>query len=163
MARANARTESRSLTAMSANDVAVPRPAGVAETPRLMAALFGLTFATGVVDAASVLGLGHVFTANMTGNVVFIGFALGGRDETAVGLGLVSLAAFLFGAMVGGRITPVATRRVARRALSAALVALALATAVSFVPGAHAWSSSGCSRWRWGCERRSFESWACWT
>jgi uncharacterized membrane protein YoaK (UPF0700 family) len=120
---------------MIAKDATVARPTGVAETPRLLAALFGLTFATGVVDAASVLGLGHVFTANMTGNVVFIGFALGGRDETAVGLGLVSLAAFLFGAMVGGRVTPVATRRVARRALSAALVALVLATATSFVHG----------------------------
>jgi hypothetical protein len=32
-----------------------------------------LTFATGLVDAASVLGLGHVFTANMTGNVAFLG------------------------------------------------------------------------------------------
>jgi uncharacterized membrane protein YoaK (UPF0700 family) len=34
-----------------------------------------LTFATGLVDAASALGLGHVFTANMTGNVVFLGFS----------------------------------------------------------------------------------------
>ncbi len=33
-----------------------------------------LTFATGLVDAISVLVLGHVFVANMTGNVIFLGF-----------------------------------------------------------------------------------------
>ena len=33
-----------------------------------------LTFATGIVDAVSVLVLGHVFVANMTGNVIFLGF-----------------------------------------------------------------------------------------
>jgi Protein of unknown function (DUF1275) len=31
---------------------------------------------TGLVDAVSVLGLGLVFCANMTGNIVFLGFAL---------------------------------------------------------------------------------------
>ena len=31
-----------------------------------------LTLTTGLVDAVSFLGLGHVFTANMTGNVVFL-------------------------------------------------------------------------------------------
>jgi len=33
-----------------------------------------LTFSTGIVDAISVLVLGHVFVANMTGNVIFLGF-----------------------------------------------------------------------------------------
>ena len=37
-----------------------------------------LTVTTGLVDAVSVLGLGRVFTANMTGNVVFLGFAVVG-------------------------------------------------------------------------------------
>src|SRR5881397_904111 len=37
----------------------------------LVVALFGLTFVTGLIDGVSFLGLGHVFTANMTGNVVF--------------------------------------------------------------------------------------------
>ena len=37
-------------------------------------ALLFLTFATGLVDAVSVLVLGHVFVANMTGNVIFLGF-----------------------------------------------------------------------------------------
>ena len=33
-----------------------------------------LTFGTGIIDAISVLVLGHVFVANMTGNVIFLGF-----------------------------------------------------------------------------------------
>jgi uncharacterized membrane protein YoaK (UPF0700 family) len=42
----------------------------------LPALLLTLTIATGVVDAVSILALGRVFIANMTGNVVFVGFAL---------------------------------------------------------------------------------------
>jgi len=38
--------------------------------------LLALTAVTGFVDAVSYLALGHVFTANMTGNVVFLGFAM---------------------------------------------------------------------------------------
>jgi uncharacterized membrane protein YoaK (UPF0700 family) len=38
-----------------------------------------LTVLTGVVDAVTILSLGRAFVASMTGNVVFIGFALAGR------------------------------------------------------------------------------------
>jgi uncharacterized membrane protein YoaK (UPF0700 family) len=38
-------------------------------------ALPGMTVVTGLVDAVSFLSLGHVFTANMTGNIVFVAFA----------------------------------------------------------------------------------------
>ncbi len=41
-------------------------------------ALVALTFSTGLIDALSFIALEHVFTANMTGNVVFLAFALGG-------------------------------------------------------------------------------------
>ena len=37
-----------------------------------------LTVVTGVVDSISILALGRVFVANMTGNVVFAAFALVG-------------------------------------------------------------------------------------
>jgi uncharacterized membrane protein YoaK (UPF0700 family) len=40
--------------------------------------LLVLTGLTGMVDAESFLSFGHVFTANMTGNVVFIAFAFAG-------------------------------------------------------------------------------------
>jgi uncharacterized membrane protein YoaK (UPF0700 family) len=67
-------------------------------------ALLMLTFATGLVDSISVLVLGHVFVANMTGNVIFLGFWLvphSGVDLTAAAVAFVS---FVFGAMIGGRL-----------------------------------------------------------
>jgi predicted outer membrane repeat protein len=60
----------------------------------VIATLFGLTFVTGLIDAVSFLGLGHVFTANMTGNVVFVGFALGGAADLSVLRSLAALGAF---------------------------------------------------------------------
>ena len=66
--------------------------------------LLVLTGTTGLVDAASYLGLGHVFTANMTGNVVFLGFAAVGVRGLSVTRSLLSLAAFLASALVGGRV-----------------------------------------------------------
>ncbi len=66
-------------------------------------ALLLLTFATGLVDAVSVLVLGHVFVANMTGNVIFLGFVFlphSGVDLTAA---IVAFAGFLVGTILGGR------------------------------------------------------------
>ena len=47
--------------------------------------LLALTLVTGLVDAASYVNLGHVFVANMTGNVVFLGFAIAGRRVSRCG------------------------------------------------------------------------------
>ncbi len=66
--------------------------------------LVAMTVVTGIVDAVSYLALGHVFVANMTGNVVFLGFALAGAGGLSVPASLVALAAFLCGAAAGGRI-----------------------------------------------------------
>lgn len=65
--------------------------------------LLVLTLTTGVIDAASYLGLGRVFAANMTGNIVLLGFGIAGSSGLPVIAPLVSLAAFLSGAVVGGR------------------------------------------------------------
>jgi uncharacterized membrane protein YoaK (UPF0700 family) len=70
----------------------------------LTRALIGLTFVTGLVDAVSFLSLGHVFTANMTGNVVLLGVATAGVPEISVSRSLTALMAFLVGAAAGGRI-----------------------------------------------------------
>src|ERR1700736_3959950 len=64
--------------------------------------LLVLTFTTGLVDAVSYLGLGHVFTANMTGNIVLLGFGIAGSGGLPVVAPLVSLGAFLAGAGAGG-------------------------------------------------------------
>jgi uncharacterized membrane protein YoaK (UPF0700 family) len=61
-----------------------------------------LTVLTGVVDAVSILSLGRVFVANMTGNVVFVGFALAGASGFSLSASLSALAGFLVGASVGG-------------------------------------------------------------
>jgi uncharacterized membrane protein YoaK (UPF0700 family) len=63
-----------------------------------------LSIVTGLVDAVSYLALGHVFVANMTGNVVLLGFALAGAPGLSVPASLAALAAFLLGAVAGGRI-----------------------------------------------------------
>ena len=70
----------------------------------LTRSLLVLTASTGLVDAASYLGLGHVFAANMTGNIVLLGFGLVGGYQLPVLAPLVSLAAFLVGAGGGGRL-----------------------------------------------------------
>jgi uncharacterized membrane protein YoaK (UPF0700 family) len=61
-----------------------------------------LTVLTGVVDAVSILSLGRVFVANMTGNVVFIGFALAGAGGFSLSASLSALGGFLLGAGIGG-------------------------------------------------------------
>jgi len=66
--------------------------------------LIAMTFVTGLVDAFSYLVLGHVFVANMTGNVVFLGFAVAGAHGFSIAASLVALAAFVAGSVVGGRI-----------------------------------------------------------
>jgi uncharacterized membrane protein YoaK (UPF0700 family) len=68
----------------------------------LPALMLVLTVLTGVVDAVSILSLGRVFVANMTGNVVFVGFALAGASGFSLSASLSALAGFLVGASVGG-------------------------------------------------------------
>src|SRR3954452_19895159 len=61
--------------------------------------LVGLTFSSGAVDAISFLALGKVFTAFMTGNLVFLGMRVagaGGPDAVAVMAALVAFAAGVF-------------------------------------------------------------------
>lgn len=68
----------------------------------LPAMLLAMTVATGVVDAVSIISLGRVFVANMTGNIAFIGFAIAGAPGFSLVASLIALLAFLVGAGVGG-------------------------------------------------------------
>jgi uncharacterized membrane protein YoaK (UPF0700 family) len=70
----------------------------------LVVTLASLTVVSGFVDAVSYLGLGHVFTANMTGNVVFIGFAAAGAPGFSFAASLTALGAFVAGAVLGGHL-----------------------------------------------------------
>lgn len=119
-------------------------PRSVIADPRfgpLPGLLLVLTAVTGVVDAISILALGRVFVANMTGNVVFAGFAITGAPGFSLSASLFALAGFLVGAALGGAMITRAgqdrgallrTGAVAEAALAA--VALVLA-ATSGAPG----------------------------
>ncbi len=74
----------------------------MAEDRSLMPLLFGLTLMSGLIDAVSFLGLGHVFVANMTGNVVLLGFAFAGAPGISISGSLIAVAAFMCGAAFGG-------------------------------------------------------------
>lgn len=69
---------------------------------RLVPVLLVLTAVSGIIDAVSYLGFAHVFTANMTGNVLVAGFAAAGSPHFEVTHALTSLGVFLAGALAGG-------------------------------------------------------------
>lgn len=77
-------------------------------------ALLLLTFATGLVDAVSVLILGHVFVANMTGNVIFLGFWFVDHSGVDLAAAVVAFVSFVTGAVVGGRLARHLDARVRR-------------------------------------------------
>ena len=80
------------------------RPGAARRVEPLLLALSLLTLVTGLVDAACYLGLGRVFTANMTGNVVLLAFGATGAQGLPVLAPTVSLVVFLVGAAAGGRL-----------------------------------------------------------
>ena len=130
--------------------------------------LLSLTAVTGLVDAASYLKLGHVFVANMTGNVVFLGFAIAGAGRLSVGASLFAIAAFLAGSVAGGLLVldgpspgarwPPATSMQAVAVAVAAGLAAASASIPTGRPATGSWSCSH-SRWasrtRWPAVRRA--------
>ncbi len=70
-----------------------------------IAALLLLTFATGLADSISILALGHVFVANMTGNVIFLGFWLAPRTSIDLTAVAVALPTFICTTIVSGRLS----------------------------------------------------------
>src|SRR5712671_4720269 len=66
--------------------------------------LLGMTAVTGIIDAVSFLSLGRVFTANMTGNIVFLAFATAHVSGLSIARSLTALLGFLVGAILGGRV-----------------------------------------------------------
>lgn len=99
--------------------------------------LLGLTAATGLIDAICYLGMGHVLVANMTGNIVFLGFALAGAKGFSIASFVVALGAFLVGAALGGRLGVAldADRRRWLTTASGIQAALAAVAAISVATG----------------------------
>ena len=120
-----------------------------------MVTLAALTVVSGFVDAVSFLGLGHVFTANMTGNVVLIGFAAAGAPGFSMAASLSALGAFLAGAVAGGRLAQ-RVRPVRNLLLVAMVIEAACTAAAAVVAGTVPTVGSGWPRfaiiglWPWG-------------
>jgi uncharacterized membrane protein YoaK (UPF0700 family) len=97
----------------------------------LPALLCILTAVTGVVDAVSFLALGHVFVANMTGNVVFLGFAAAGAADLSVPASLAAILMFMAGALAGGMLAARVPDRVRLLGMGVAVkIALTIAALV---------------------------------
>jgi uncharacterized membrane protein YoaK (UPF0700 family) len=93
--------------------------------------LVALTAVTGLVDAFSYLELGHVFVANMTGNVVFLAFALAGARGFSVWSSALAIGCFALGGLVAGRLgRSLASRRESLLGVTAAIEAVLATMAI---------------------------------
>jgi uncharacterized membrane protein YoaK (UPF0700 family) len=102
--------------------------------------LVALAIIGGWIDAISFLGLGRVFTANMTGNTVLLGVALGQGAGAGAGRAAIALGGFAIGAVAGSRLA--GRRRAAVLWPSRVTVAL-IVEACALVALAVVWSRIG--------------------
>ena len=100
--------------------------------PPLMVAM---TLVTGLVDAFSYLFLGHVFVANMTGNVVLLGFALVGTKGFSIAASAVAIAGFGCGALLGGRIGSMHGEHRGRLLFTASTIQVVFLSAATILAG----------------------------
>lgn len=63
-----------------------------------------LCLTAGIVDVIGYLSLDHVFTANMTGNIILLGLAIGNSFQTAILNSLTALAGFITGVILASAI-----------------------------------------------------------
>ena len=68
-----------------------------------------LTVASGAVDAVCFLGIGEVFTAVVTGNLVLLGLGIGTGDWAGAGRSVAAVAAYATGVLAAARLLPRAT------------------------------------------------------
>ena len=137
MLRAKGQREAR-IDRSSQGDAGESAPHGRLSSSRTVrdALLLLLSAAAGCVDALSYLGLGQVFTANMTGNTVLFGIALGQAKGEEALRGGVALGGFVLGVAGGAVITEgkIERRSVWPRAVTVAL-AFELVVMVAFAVG----------------------------
>lgn len=117
-----------------------------ARAAHLLAVLYCLTAATGLIDAVPYLGLGHVLVANMTGNIVFLGFALVGAKGFSAQAFLVALGSFVVGAVAGGRIAMELSARRRRWLTTTSAIETVLVTASAIASAAGALGPNGSAR-----------------
>ncbi len=86
-----------------AKAVVAPGQAFLARSPEHAQALLAVTVGTGIIDAVSYLGLDHVFTANMTGNIILLSLSVENFDPKPLTDAGLALAGFLLGAALAAR------------------------------------------------------------
>ena len=126
-----------------ATPVEPPQAAAASLQHPLVRALLALTFTTGLLDITSYVGLGHVFTANQTGNLVLLAGGIARSGDLQSAGPIVSLGAFVVGAAAVGLVTRLIAQRQSTlvvRVLTAEIVLLGtaavLAGVVDVTPGA---------------------------
>ncbi len=100
-----------------------------------IAALLLLTFATGLADSISILVLGHVFVANMTGNVIFLGFWLAPKTSIDLTAVVVALPTFVCATILGGRLKRRFAERTRRWLTTVFGIEVALLVVLSILAG----------------------------
>jgi len=100
-----------------------------------VAALLLLTFATGLADAISILVLGHVFVANMTGNVIFLGFWLAPKSSIDLTAVAVALPTFVCATIFSGRLSRHFGDRTRRWITTVLTTEIALLTMLAILAG----------------------------
>jgi uncharacterized membrane protein YoaK (UPF0700 family) len=86
-------------------------PRAAARRPAPLVGL--LAFASGGVDAVTLMTLGGAFTSVITGNLVFVGRAVGTSSLTPALDAVTAVAGYMAGVAVGARLAHVAGRRAA--------------------------------------------------
>ncbi|MGH7924904.1 MAG: YoaK family protein [Candidatus Binatus sp.] len=114
-------------------------PGELSPTARRDLLLLGLTWSAGFIDAISFLGLGRVFTANMTGNTMLLGIALGRGDLGAALRSSLALTGFCLGATAGALIVMRGERLVLWPSSLTKALAVEFVTLAAFALA-----------WRWG-------------
>ena len=130
---------------MTAIPLGIRHPAA-SSTIGLRGVLLALTAATGLVDAACYLGMGHVLVANMTGNVVFLGFALAGAPGFSIAAFIVALSSFLAGAAAAGRLSVALSDQLRRWLITAAATQTVLVAGAAIATAAGALGPTGLAR-----------------
>src|ERR1700741_445246 len=100
-----------------------------------VAALLLLTFATGLADSISILVLGHVFVANMTGNVIFLGFWLAPKTSIDLTAVVVALPTFVCTTVLSGRLSRFFGERTRPWITTVLATEIALLAALSILAG----------------------------
>ncbi|HXA34004.1 MAG TPA: YoaK family protein [Acidimicrobiales bacterium] len=105
--------------------------------PPLIVGIYLISCICGMLDAACFLGMGQVFAEIMTGNLVYLAFAIGTRgtgQSLPVLPYVIALGTFALGALVGGRLVRLpaqwGSHRIAFAVEWVALAAAAVATLI---------------------------------